>query len=372
MLSCRTECPPRPFAHSQAGTLGVEVELMLLDAETLRPVPAAHLVLGQDLKPEIYQSMVEICTGVCGSLQEVEADLRRGFRHLRERAREAHLRVIGSGTHPIARFEEHVLTGQPRYHSLLERTQLITRRSTILGLHVHVGVSSGEHAIQLINELSPFLALFLALSASSPFMEGEDTGLASSRVTVYESHPGCGVPPSFTSWSEFEEHCARLERAGAMQSLKDLWWDIRPSPLYGTVEIRICDGQGRLEDTLALVAGVQCLVAWLEATRVSGAPAGPPAAWRLRENKWRAARYGLEAELIVNERGDTRPVRAIWAGLLRLLEPLACKLGCSRHLHRITHILESGASYHRQRRTLQQTGQLRKVVEALAEEWHGF
>jgi carboxylate-amine ligase len=339
----------------------------------LRPAPAAERLLsraGEGIKPEIFQSMIEVSTGVCDNLTEVEADLRRALSDVRDLAADSNLRVLGSGTHPAARFDEHLLADHPRYHYLLERTQWVARRSPILGLHVHVGASSGDHAILLMNELSPYLAPLLALSASSPFMDGMDTGLASSRITVYESHPACGTPPSFATWKDFDEHCARLRRARAIGSLKDLWWDIRPSPRYGTVELRICDGQSRLGDTLAIVAAVQCLVAWLESTRPAHAPARPPSEWRLRENKWRAARYGLEAELVVNEAGQTRSVRSIWSGILHLLEPHAERLGCSRHLLRIAHILEAGASYQRQRSLFQARGSLRRVVESLADEWH--
>ncbi len=363
-----------PFARSQSATLGVEVELMLLDADKLQPVPAAESLLaraGEQVKPEIFQSMIEVSTGICTSLGEVDADLRQALTEVRQLAASAGLRVIGSGTHPAASFDEHVLGKQPRFRYLLERTQWIARRSPILGLHIHVGATCGDHAIQLVNELSPYLALFLALSASSPFMDRVDSGLASSRVTVYESHPACGTPPAFHCWREFEQHYARLSRCRAVGSLKDLWWDIRPSPRYGTVELRICDGQNRLSDTLAIVAAVQCLVVWLNATRPPRAPEPPPSSWRLRENKWRAARYGLEAELIVNDAGETRSVRDLWSGLLHLLEPYARKLRCHRHLLRISHILESGASYQRQRAVFERTGKLARVVESLVEEWHG-
>lgn len=365
---------PLPFARSQSATLGVEVEMMLVDAQTLQPVAEAESMLaraGEQVKPEIFQSMIEVSTGICTSVGEVDADLRRALTEVRDLAVASGLRLIGSGTHPAASFQEHVLGRQPRFRYLLERTQWIARRSPILGLHVHVGATSGDHAIQLVNELSPYLALFLALSASSPFMDGLDTGLASSRVTIYESHPACGIPPAFTSWSEFEAHCARLKRCRAIGSLKDLWWDIRPSPRYGTVELRICDGQSRLSDSLALVAAIQCLVAWLNATRPPHAEAVPPSGWRLRENKWRAARYGLDADLIVNDQGETRSVRDLWSGLLHLLEPYARKLRCHRHLLRISHLLESGASYQRQRGVFERTGSLRRVVESLVDEWHG-
>lgn len=364
--------PPIVFGKSRSGTLGVEVEVQLLERETLQPAQASDRLLRRlapesGFQPELFLSMLEVCTGVCGSLQEVEADLRRALARLEETARAESIIVIGAGTHPLAALDEHTLYPKPRYRELLERTQWITRRASVYGLHVHVGVESGQEAIELINDLSPYLAPLLALSASSPYLEGKETGLASSRVTAYESHPACGTPPTFRSWMEFERLCDTLRRSDSILSLSDLWWDIRPSPHYGTVEIRICDGQNRLSDCLALVAAVQCLVAWLKTTREgSGRIAST---WRLRENKWRAARHGLEADLMVDESGTTRPVRRIWRDLLEHLGPGAARLGCSAHLAGIERILSQGASYQRQREALARTGSLLGVIATMRDEW---
>lgn len=362
---------PLSFVCSQFGTLGVEVEVQLVDWRTLQPSPAAGRLLPRlgespHLKAELFQSMLELTTGICHNLDEVEADLRKAARRLASIADQEGVEVMSAGTHPFAPWEAHVLFPRTRYLELLEKTQWITRRCSVFGLHIHVGARDGDHAVAMINDLAPYMGLLLALSASSPFMEGHDTGLASSRIIAYESHPCGGTPPFYGSWSEFEQLSEKLFRAGAITSLKDLWWDIRPSPLYGTVELRMCDSQSSLSETLSLVAVVQCLMAWLEAGREHPQQASN---WRLRENKWRAARYGLEADLIVNEGGETRPAREIWWELLEELEPIGLRLGCQRHLQRIRHTLEQGASYHRQREAYRRSGSLQSVVQELIREW---
>lgn len=363
---------PLSFVSSKFGTLGVEVEVQLVDGRTLQPSPAASRLLARlggespQLKAELFQSMLELTTGICQNLDEVETDLRKAAQRLAAVADLEGVEVMSAGTHPFAAMDAHVLFPKTRYVEVLERTQWITRRCSVFGLHIHVGARNGDHAVAMINDLAPYMAALLALSASSPFLEGHDTGLASSRITAYEAHPASGTPPSYRSWSEFEQLSDKLFRAGAITSLKDLWWDIRPSPLYGTIELRMCDSQSTLTETLSLVALVQCLMVWLEAVREHPRPAST---WRLRENKWRSARYGLEAELIVNEQGETRPVREIWWELLEELEPIALRLGCLRHLQPVRQTLEQGASYYRQRQVHQRSGSLQTVVQELIGEW---
>lgn len=360
--------PSRPL------TLGVECEVQLVDWKTQDLCPAADHVLplcqSGMVKSEIYQSMVELCSGVCVDLDQVESDLRRARTDLLKACQPLGIEVLGCGTHPFAPRQQRMLSdASPRYGMLLERNQWIARRMSIFGLHVHVGVPGPDQAIHLMNGLLPFLPGLLAFSASSPFWCGEDTGLASSRATVFESHPAGGIPPSFRDWEHFNELCCLMYRSHSIVSLKDLWWDIRPNPGYGTVELRICDGTPTLSDTLAVVALVQALSARILDELERGLIPSAPSDWILRQNKWRALRWGLEANLIENDEGDVSPVQVQIARWLEELAPYAGRLGCLAQLEKVRTRLNLGSSALNQRRVAQQTGSLRCVVQSLVEEW---
>ncbi len=367
--------PPVQFAGSDFLTLGVEVEVQLLDRRTLDLVPAAPRLLAElgdsaAFKPEFYQTMLEMCTGVATDIDEVESDLLSAQDRLLAVADRNDIRIIGVGTHPFSGLgmDDH-LSPDPRYRKLMQRNQWIARNKNIFGLHVHVGVRDGDHAIQLVNAATPYLSLLLALSASSPFWHGHDTGLATARATSFESQPTSGPAPQVEDWREFEALVDRLRKSEAIESLKDLHWDIRPSPHFGTVEVRICDGQPTLEDTLALVGAIQCLFAWLDGELRSGLPMQPAPLWRLRENKWRVIRYGMDAQVIVDDAGTVRPIRDEWLELLDTWRPLARRLGCSRALRRAERMVLAGPSYVRQRALLRRDGDLKSVVSSLVEEF---
>ncbi len=302
------------FQSAGVLTLGVEIEVQLVDWRTKDLCPAAPRVLaaargaGERIAPEIFQSMLELRTGVCRNLADVTGDL-------------------------------------------------------------HVGMRDGDHAMAVMNGLLPHLATLLALSSSSPFMDGQDTGLSSARATVFESLPTAGTPPTFADWDDFLGFYDRLERSRAVTSTKDLWWDVRPSPHFGTLEVRVCDVPSSIEDTLALVALVQCLAADITARLDAGEPPPRPAPWRLRENKWRAARWGLDADLVVDDDGHTQPLRGVADALVWSLTPAARDLGCLRELGLVGRLIERGTSSERQRKTFAKSRSVLAVVEALAETW---
>lgn len=249
-----------------------------------------------------------------------------------------------------------------RYRKVHERTRWAASYMSTFGLHVHVGAESSDHAVDLIHGAAPYLAHLLALSASSPFAAGKDTGLASSRVTVFESMPTTGTPPPLANWAEFERLVDQLTRCQAIESLKDLLWDIRPSPKYGTVEVRMCDGLPSLKETLGLVAAVKCLFRWLDQRWRRGETFSPVPNWRLRENKWRAARWGMEANL-VNDNCGVRSVRQDWHDLVE--EWRSFGEDCDR----VRELLAKPPSYERQRQIYQESGSLRTVVQELAADW---
>jgi glutamate---cysteine ligase / carboxylate-amine ligase len=363
---------PLPFTSSPNLTLGTEVELQIIDPATKDLTPQAVRLLERlpatpRITPEIFQSMIEINTGVCDSMRGIERDLRANLATLRGVGRELGLSLASSGAHPFARYRERIPFPAERYHYLIDRNQWIARRLLIFGLHVHLGMRDGDEAMQVLNGLLIHGAPLLALSASSPFWDGDDTGMASSRITIFEAMPTAGTPTTFGSWTEFEGFYDTLIATGSITSLKDLWWDIRPSPGFGTVEVRICDALPTVTETVALVGLIHCLAATLCERHRAGERSAPPAPWILRENKWRASRWGLDTDIVTAD-GRTTPMRAEIERLLVELQPMADRLDARPALATIERLLRDGPSYARQRRVYQTSGSLLAVTASLIEE----
>lgn len=363
------------FAKSEPWTLGVEVELQIVDRDTHELTPKAAQLLQRwsgppRVQPEIFQSMLELSTGICADAAAAEADLRATAQRLMPLAREQGVRFIATGTHPTARYQDRLLFPADRYHGLIARNQWIARRLLIFGLHVHIGMPDPETCIAVQNELLRDLGLLLAVSTSSPFWQGEVTGLASSRVTVFEASPTGGIPQLVHDWDEFTTLVGTLQRAHAITSLKDLWWDIRPSPRYGTLEIRVCDGLATIRETVAVVALAQALARRAGARVAAGQGRSFPPAWRIRENKWRASRHGMEADYVVEDDGTTLPVRQ---HLARTLEALSADGFFDRSTPYFDDLwrLAQGAptSTDRQRAIYERTGSFDAVTRALADEF---
>lgn len=365
---------PLPFLSSPRPTLGVEMDLQLLDADSLDLTPGAPRIFsalgGEDtrIRTEIFQSMIEVDTGACETPAQVREDLRTSLSRLKQ-ARPDWLQFACAGSHPFARYADSVIYPAERYRLLMERNQWAARRTMTFALHLHRGVRDGDHAVALINALLPYLPHFLALSASSPFWQGEDTGLASWRITVFEALPTAGFASPYTTWKEFEKLHDALVASGSIASVRDLWWDIRPRPEYGTVELRICDGVPTLSETVALVVLFEALCRRLDEAWQSGERPGPPPDWMIRENKWRASRYGLDAEILLDAEGRTAPLRDEIAKLAETLEAGSSGPGHQRAFSALRRMLEKGCSYERQRRVFRRSGSLKAVAVALAEEF---
>ncbi len=363
------------FASSEPFTLGVEVELQIVDQHARDLAAKAPQLLsrwsgGAKVQPEIFQSMIELNTGICHTAVDAEADLRATAEPLLSLASELGVRFIATGTHPTARYQERKLFPAERYHGLIARNQWIARRLLIFGLHVHLGMKDPETCIAVQNELLRELGLLLACSTSSPYWQGEATGLASSRITVFEAMPTGGMPQLVHDWTEFCELVATLQRAHAITSLKDLWWDLRPSPRYGTLEIRVCDGLATLRETAMIVALAQGL-AREAGDRVDGGRGRTfPPAWRIRENKWRASRHGLDADLIVEDDGTSRPAREHLRSTVARLEAGGFLRGNEAYLPALR-ALAAGAptSAERQRAVYERTQSFDAVSESLAAEF---
>ena len=366
-----------PFADCPEPTLGVELELHLTDIAS-GELRSCAIELLDDLagdgdahpkvKHELFQSTVEIITGICRSPAEARADLSSTLAEVQAALRPHGIRPLSAGTHPFGCAEDQLVSPDPRYHALVEEMQWTARRLLICGTHFHVGVPSGEHAIAVTNELQRHLPLFLILAASSPFFQGEDTGLASARSKVFESLPTAGLPPVLQDWSEFEAFMDTLLSSGCIQSVRDVWWDVRPHPDFGTVELRMCDAMPTLREVGALAALAQCLVAQLVERHDGGDLRPPPREWTVRENRWLAARHGVHADLIATDAGQRMPAQLLLEELVESLRPTADRLGAGAELGDVLAVWSEGPSYLRQRQILEDGGSTADVARALADE----
>lgn len=364
---------PLHFTPSPQLTLGVETELQVVDPANLDLTPAAPRLferLGGDahIKPEIFRSMVEINTGICTSAGEARRDLAAAVARLRAACDVEGVTLAGAGSHPFARHRDRLVYPAERYEQLIDRNRWIARRLMIFGLHVHLGMPSGDRAAQVINGLLWYLPHLLAMSASSPFWQGSDTGLASSRITVFEALPTAGHSCTYESWAEFEALYSAMTDARAVTSIKDIWWDLRPHPDFGTVEIRICDGLPTLLETVAVVAFAHALAAKLLAEAEAGESRTPPPYWVLRENKWRASRWGLEADLVLDGSGRTAPILSELERLASELEPVAAGQGAAAEFAGLKELL-ARPSYRRQRNVFEAEGSFEAVTRQLIEEF---
>jgi carboxylate-amine ligase len=361
------------FNSSPKPTLGVELEIQILDPETGDLVSGAPQILELNegnncVKTELLESTIEINTGICETAAEVKKDLSQKLEDLQKQCDKLGFAIAMAGTHPFASWSDQKITQDHRYQVLVDRVQWPARRLLIFGLHVHVGVGSGEKAIAIFNSLTTFIPHLLSLSASSPYWMGEDTGMASARVKVFESLPTAGLPYRLINWAEFTRFMKTLIGAGAISSIREVWWDLRPHPGFGTVEIRVCDSIPTLSEIVALAAFVQALVVWLGDQYDEGIYLPTYRHWIVCENKWRASRYSTDAKIIVDESGGQRLLSEDIEELLTTLSPVAKALKGEEEMLRIREIIRHGSSYMRQRRVFKQTGSLKAVVDSLVKE----
>ncbi|WP_028280872.1 glutamate--cysteine ligase [Arthrobacter sp. H5] len=366
------------FAQSAQSTLGVEWELALVDRyngdlvsvanEVLRGVSARHPELQEDeehphIKQELLLNTVELVTGICHTVQEAKADLSRSLAAVREVTDPMGVELFSAGSHPFSVPRSQPVTDKERYFKLIDRTQWWGQQMVIYGVHVHVGLDHRDKALPVLDGLVNYFPHFQALSASSPYWGGEDTGYASQRALMFQQLPTAGLPFQFPSWTEYESYVQDMFTTGVIDTVSEIRWDIRPVSNLGTIEMRVCDGLSTLEDVGAIAALTQCLVDDFSSTLDDGGaiPTMPP--WHVQENKWRAARYGLDAIIILDAAGNERLVTEHLMEVLNRLEPVAAKLGCSNELADVEKILQRGAGYQRQRRVAaENNGDLSAVV----------
>ncbi len=366
------------FHPSPRPTLGVEWELALVDKSSRDLVNDAAVLFDAvcprlddpaRLHQELLRNTVEVVTGVCGTVGEAVADLRSTLEVVLPAADELGIDLFGAGTHPFAAWSSQVLTPGHRYEELINRTQWWGRQMLIWGVHVHVGMPEVDRVMPVLSALLNTFPHLQALSASSPVWAGTDTGYASNRALMFQQLPTAGLPFQFATWAEYESFVQDQLTTGVIEELTDLRWDIRPSANLGTIENRVCDGVSDLRELAALVALTHCLVVDLDRRLAAGEslPSMPP--WHVQENKWRAARYGLDAEIILDADCTERLVTDDLADLLERLTPLSRELGCEEELRSVEDIPRVGASYQRQRAVLERTdGDLVAVVDSVVSE----
>jgi carboxylate-amine ligase len=311
------------------------------------------------------ENTVEILTGVSATVAQAETDLAATIVELRRHTEPRGAALMCSGSHPFTDWATQDISPSPRYAKLIQDMQWLARQMQIFGVHVHVGIRAPDKAIPIVNATSAYIPHFLGLSASSPYWMGRDTGLASSRSKIFEALPTAGLPYQLSGWEEFERFMATLISARTIETIREVWWDVRPHPSFGTVELRVCDGLPTLYEVGAVTALFQSLVHRMDTQLDDGYELPRPRQWIMRENKWRAARHGLDAEIIVDEAGRTRPLRESLSELVDELGPVARRLGCTAELERVPRIVERGPSYIRQREVVAAGGSLTDVVDAL-------
>jgi carboxylate-amine ligase len=358
-------------------TIGVEEEFQIVDPVTgelrshVSELVAATAHLDEQVKPELHQSIVEIGTKICADVEELRTEMRRTRLELVSAAERVNLAVAAAGTHPFSNWLDQIITPGKRYEKIVEELQQLARSLLIFGMHVHVAVPDRTTMIDLMNMSRYFLPHLLALSTSSPFWVGRETGLRSFRTTVFRRFPRTGVPDHFSSWSEYENYVNLLIKLHCIDDAKKIWWDVRPHPTFGTLEFRVCDVVPRVEEATAIAALTQAIVVKLHRlyTKNMGFRMYPRAL--IEENKWRAARWGVEGKLIDFGKQEEVPMRQLGEELLEFVDDVVDELGSREALQPIHTILQQGTSAERQMRVYKETGDLTAVVRQIVEETRG-
>jgi glutamate---cysteine ligase / carboxylate-amine ligase len=358
-----------------AFTVGVEEEFQIVDPNTweLRSHVAELLAssapaFGDQIKREMHQSIVEVGTKICQTVEELATEIIRIRRDLADAAERVGLRVAAAGTHPFSNWMDQVISPGERYETIVEELQQLARSLLIFGLHVHVAVPDRTTMIDLLNEARYFLPHLLALSTSSPFWMGRDTGLKSFRTTVFRRFPRTGIPDHLSSWAEYEQYVDMLVELHCIDNAKKIWWDLRPHPTFGTLEFRICDVPTAPRESIAIAAVIQAIIVKLYRLRERNLGFRKYHRALIEENKWRAARWGLDGKLIDFGKRQEVPMRHLALELLEFVDDVVDGLGSRREIEYVRTILADGTSAERQLRVYRETGDLRAVVRAVVDE----
>jgi len=358
-----------------AFTVGVEEEFQIVDPTTweLRShvselLASSAPAFGDHIKREMHQSIVEVGTKICGSIEELASEIIRTRRDLADAAERVGLRIAAAGTHPFSNWMDQVISPGERYENIVEELQQLARSLLIFGLHVHVAVPDPSSMIDLMNEARYFLPHLLALSTSSPFWMGRDTGLKSYRTTVFRRFPRTGIPDHFDSWREYERYVEMLVELHCIDNGKKIWWDLRPQPTFGTLEFRICDVPTAPCASIAIAALAQAIIVKLYRLREKNLGFRRYHRALIEENKWRAARWGIDGKLIDFGKRQEVPMRQLAEELLEFIDDVVDDLGSRREVEYVRTILVEGTSAEKQVEIYRRTGDLRAVVQSIVEE----
>jgi carboxylate-amine ligase len=358
-----------------AFTVGVEEEFQIVDPTTweLRShvselLASSAPAFGDHIKREMHQSIVEVGTKICGSIEELAGEIIRTRRDLADAAERVGLRIAAAGTHPFSSWMDQVISPGERYETIVEELQQLARSLLIFGLHVHVAVPDPSSMIDLMNEARYFLPHLLALSTSSPFWMGRDTGLKSYRTTVFRRFPRTGIPDHFDSWREYERYVELLVELHCIDNGKKIWWDLRPQPSFGTLEFRICDVPTAPCASIAIAALAQAIIVKLYRLRERNLGFRRYHRALIEENKWRAARWGIDGKLIDFGKRREVPMRELAEELLEFIDDVVDDLGSRREIDYVRTILTGGTSAEKQLRVYRETGDLRAVVQSIVDE----
>jgi glutamate---cysteine ligase / carboxylate-amine ligase len=362
-------------AKKHSYTLGIEEEFAIVDPDTreLRShiqeiLEGGKVTLKEQIKPEMHQSVVELGTEICQSIvdaREHVTDLRSKLAQLAE---SRGLKIASAGTHPFSHWHDQLITEGERYETIVKDMQLLARANLIFGLHVHVGIPDRESAIHVMNQARYFLPHIYALSVNSPFWVGHNTGLKGYRLKVFERFPRTGIPDAFESLSEYEDYCKLLVRTGCIDNPKKIWWDIRLHPFFDTLEVRVCDAQSRVDDTLAIAALIQAVIAKLFKLFRQNTTFRLYRRRLLDENRWRASRYGIDGKLIDFGREEEVETRSLLNELLEFVSTEVDELGSRREMAHIERIMREGTGADRQLAAWERTQDMKAVVDQIVNE----
>ncbi len=359
------------FTCNETPSIGVEIELQLVDADSMALANRIEEVLAalpddlrEVVKPELMQSYLEINTGVCRTVQEAGADLKQKLQLVESAIDPLGLKLFWAGSHPFSSWRDQEITVDDRYYRLVSLMQDVARRLVTFGLHVHVGVETGDKAVNVCDRMMKYLPLLLSLSSNSPFWEGRNTGLHSNRSKIMEGLPTAGLPHRMRNWSEYVWLIKHLENTGFINSIREIWWDIRPHHNFGTVEIRVCDMPPNLEQVLSITSLVQCLVVAISAEIDEGTFQSDYHPMMVQQNKWRATRFGADASLVSTSDYKQRTVTEVTDNLIQQLLPVALQLDCADELSSL-HAVVQNAGAKQQLRIFEETNSRTEVVRRM-------
>ncbi len=356
-------------------TLGIEEEFAIVDPQTRELkshiqeiLEGGKVTLKEQIKPEMHQSVVELGTEICQDIADARKHVVQLRGELANLAGRANLKIASAGTHPFSHWRDQLITEGERYKEIVRDMQLLARANLIFGLHVHVGIPDRETAIQVMNQARYFLPHIYALSVNSPFWVGHDTGLKGYRLKIFERFPRTGIPDAFESLSEYDDYCKLLVKTGCIDNAKKIWWDIRLHPFFDTLEVRVCDAQSRVEDTLAIAALIQAVIVKLHKLVRQNTTFRVYRRRLLDENRWRAARYGIGGKLIDFGKQAEVEARSLIHEIVDFVTPEVDELGSHREIAHVDRILREGTGADRQLHKFAETGDIKSVVDQIVDE----